>query len=59
VADASGARGRQLFDLAGSFYFPASGVLFRSLVPAHGTFSQTINAGQLTESTFNPNSMMR
>ena len=52
--------GGNLFDLAGSFYFPSdrSG-LFRSVVPAHSSFTQKINTGAITESEFNPNILSR
>ena len=52
--------GGNLFDLAGSFYFPSdrSG-LFRSVVPAHSSFTQKINAGGISESEFNPNILSR
>ena len=47
--------GGSLFDLAGSFYHPeGNGSFFRSLVPAHNEFQQTINSGSVTEGTFNP-----
>ncbi|MGH7923140.1 MAG: DUF1329 domain-containing protein [Candidatus Binatus sp.] len=47
--------GGSLFDLAGSFYHPADkGSFFRSLVPAHNEFQQTINSGSVTEGAFNP-----
>ena len=47
--------GGSLFDLAGSFYHPESrGTFFRSLVPAHNEFHQSINSGDVTEGTFNP-----
>jgi len=50
----------QQFDLAGSFYFPndRSG-LFRSVVPAHSSFTQKINTGAISESDFNPNILAR
>jgi len=52
--------GGNLFDLAGSFYFPndRSG-LFRSVVPAHSSFTQKINTGTVSESDFNPNILAR
>ena len=52
--------GGNLFDLAGSFYFPSdrSG-LFRSVVPAHSSFTQKINTGAITSSEFNPNILSR
>jgi len=52
--------GGNLFDLAGSFYFPndRSG-LFRSVVPAHSSFTQKINTGAISESDFNPNILVR
>jgi hypothetical protein len=52
--------GGNLFDLAGSFYFPSdrSG-LFRSVVPAHSTFTQKINTGAISASDFNPNILAR
>jgi Protein of unknown function (DUF1329) len=52
--------GGNLFDLAGSFYFPNdhSG-LFRSVVPAHSSFTQRINTGAISESDFNPNMLAR
>jgi len=52
--------GGNLFELAGSFYFPndRSG-LFRSVVPAHSTFTQKINSGTVSESDFNPNILVR
>lgn len=52
--------GGNLFDLAGSFYFPNdhSG-LFRSVVPAHSSFTQKINTGAVSESDFNPNILAR
>ena len=47
--------GGSLFDLAGSFYHPTSrGSFFRSLVPAHNEFQQTINSNGVTEGAFNP-----
>jgi hypothetical protein len=33
------------------------GSFFRSLVPAHNEFSQSINRGIVTEGTFNPQMM--
>jgi len=50
--------GGNLFDIAGSFYFPTGfpGYL-RSLVPAHSSFSQAINRGELTSGAFNPQLM--
>ena len=52
--------GGSLFDLAGGFYRPESGVsLFRSLVPAHNEFQQMINTGGVTEGAFNPLMMQR
>jgi hypothetical protein len=33
--------------------------LFRSLVPAHDSFEQKINTGDLSESNFNPQAMSR
>ncbi len=54
------AEGGNLFDLAGSFYVPAAGGLFRSLVPAHATdFKQLINTNQFGESAFLPQALMR
>ena len=50
--------GGNLFDIAGSFYFPtATPGYLRSLVPAHSSFTQTINHGDLSESAFNPQLM--
>jgi Protein of unknown function (DUF1329) len=47
--------GGSLFDLAGTVYHPENrGSFFRSLVPAHNEFQQTINTGNLTEGAFNP-----
>jgi len=52
--------GGNLFDLAGSFYFPADHTgLFRSVVPAHSSFTQKINTGTVSESDFNPNILAR
>jgi len=52
--------GGNLFDLAGSFYFPADHPgLFRSVVPAHSTAAQKINTGAISESEFNPNILSR
>ena len=52
--------GGNLFDLAGSFYFPSDRRgLFRSVVPAHSSFTQKINSGSLSESEFNPNILAR
>lgn len=54
------AEGGNLFDLAGSFYHPArGGSLFRSLVPAHGDFKQSIDTGAIPEAEFNPQMMTR
>jgi hypothetical protein len=52
--------GGNLFDLAGSFYFPndPSG-LFRSVVPAHSSFTQKINTGAISGSDFNPHILAR
>lgn len=53
------AEGGNLFDLAGNFYHPSGkGSFFRSLVPAHAEFTQTINSGQLSEAAFVPSMMM-
>ncbi len=50
--------GGNLFDLAGSFYFPtAHPGYFRSPVPAHSTFTQKINSGEISEGAFNPQLM--
>jgi hypothetical protein len=50
--------GGSLFDLAGSFYHPErGGSFFRSLVPAHNEFKQSINLGSVTEGAFNPQMM--
>jgi hypothetical protein len=59
--------GGYLFDLAGSFYVPfdqlsvhhlmgneTSRLFFRSLVPAHGEFSQKINSGAVSIDLFDP-----
>ena len=52
--------GGNLFDLAGNFYHPAGNAsFFRSLVPAHTEFTQTINGGQLSESAFVPSMLVR
>jgi hypothetical protein len=52
--------GGSLFDLAGSFYHPEGvGSFFRSLVPAHSAFKQTINAGALGAGDFLPERMGR
>jgi hypothetical protein len=52
--------GGNLFDLAGSFYFPSDQRgLFRSVVPANSSFIQKINSGAVTESEFNPNVLGR
>jgi Protein of unknown function (DUF1329) len=52
--------GGNLFDLAGSFYFPVDHTgLFRSVVPAHSSFTQKINTGTVSESDFNPNILAR
>lgn len=52
--------GGKLFDLAGSFYFPSDHPgLFRSVVPAHSSFTQKINTGGVSESDFNPNVLVR
>ena len=61
------ASGGYLFDLAGSFYVPfdqlgvhhlaggsTSRLFFRSLVPAHGGFSQKINTGSVSDDLFDP-----
>ena len=54
------AEGGSLFDLAGSFYHPeGQGSFFRSLVPAHSAFKQTINAGTLGAGDFMPERMER
>ncbi len=54
------AEGGNLFDLAGSFYVPSAGGLFRSLVPAHSAdFKQVINTNQFGESGFLPQALMR
>jgi hypothetical protein len=48
------------FDLAGSFYFPSERTgLFRSVVPAHSSFTQKINTGAISVSDFNPNILAR
>ncbi len=50
--------GGNLFDIAGSFYFPtATHSYFRSLVPAHSSFTQAINHGDVSESSFVPQLM--
>ncbi len=50
--------GGNLFDIAGSFYFPvATPGYFRSLVPAHSSFTQAINHGDVSESSFVPQLM--
>jgi hypothetical protein len=52
--------GGNLFDLAGSFYFPDDQPgLLRSVVPAHSSFTQKINTGAFSESDFNPNLLSR
>jgi hypothetical protein len=52
--------GGNLFELAGSFYFPNDrNGLFRSVVPAHSNFTQKINSGTVSESDFNPNILVR
>ncbi len=52
--------GGNLFDLAGNFYHPGgAGSFFRSLVPAHAEFTQTINSGQISEAAFVPSMMVR
>ncbi len=52
--------GGNLFDLAGSFYVPAGNQnFFRSLVPAHTTFTQLLNAGTLSAGDFMPQNMVR
>ena len=52
--------GGNLFDLAGSFYFPDDNRgLFRSVVPAHSGFTQKINTGAISTSDFNPNILAR
>ena len=52
------AEGGNLFDLAGSFYHQERGEsFFRSLVPAHNEFKQTINSGGIGEGAFNPQMM--
>jgi hypothetical protein len=56
----SSPEGGDLVDLAGSFYFPNDQRgLFRSVVPAHSSFTQKINAGAISESDFNPNLLAR
>lgn len=50
--------GGNLFDLAGSFYFPAGQPgLLRSVVPAHDSFTQKINTGEVSEGAFIPQLM--
>ncbi len=52
--------GGNLFDLAGSFYFPVKHPGFvRSVVPAHTSFTQKINAGEASERDFLPQMMGR
>ncbi len=52
--------GGNLFDLAGSFYFPSRGrELFRSVVPAHSSFAQKINTGAVSSRDFTPQLMER
>ncbi|MGA7871161.1 MAG: hypothetical protein WCA22_09710, partial [Candidatus Binatus sp.] len=52
--------GGNLFDLAGSFYFSSEHPDFlRSVVPAHTSFTQKINAGEASESDFLPQMMIR
>lgn len=52
--------GGNLIDLAGSFYFPDDHRgLFRSVVPAHSSFTQKINTGDISASDFNPNILAR
>jgi hypothetical protein len=50
--------GGNRFDIAGSFYFPtAHPDYFRSLAPAHSSFTQQINRGELSEGDFLPQAM--
>lgn len=51
--------GGSLFELAGSFYVPTREKLFRSLVPAHPSFRQEINTGNVAPGAFNPQFMAR
>ena len=66
--------GGNLFDLAGEFYIPyrqpamaaAEGHptpnapwFFRTLMPAHGDFTQKIDTGDVSEAMFNPQSLSR
>lgn len=47
--------GGSLFALAGSFYVPSDKPgFFRSIVPAHSSFEQRINTGNLSEPAFRP-----
>ncbi len=57
VRPASG--GGNLFDLAGSFYFPDDGSPLRSVVPAHSSFVQKINVGSLSDQAFTPLAITR
>ena len=67
--------GGNLFDLAGEFYVPYRQIamsareshsgsssprwFFRTLVPAHGDFTQKIDSGDVSEAMFNPQSLSR
>ena len=62
--------GGNLFDLAGQFYVPdrhpamtaASDTakwFFRTLVPAHGDFTQKVDTGEVSEAMFNPQLLSR
>jgi hypothetical protein len=65
--------GAYVFELAGEFYVPfdqlssshalglktskAPRLFFRTLAPAHGSFSQKINSGSVTLDLFNPDNL--
>ncbi len=52
------AEGGNLFGLAGnSYHSTGRGEFFRSLVPAHGSFTPSINSGDLGTGAFNPHMM--
>jgi len=61
--------GGNLFDLAGEFYVPYrqpamattpnAPWFFRTLMPAHGDFTQKIDTGDVSEAMFNPQSLSR
>ncbi len=60
MANASFAGGRESFRPRGELLFPRrSSGLFRSVVPAHSSFTQKINTGGISESDFNPNILAR